>query len=152
MKSPETKLPLRKLVNSHRKDPETGKPIFLEAPALSRDSLLAFISRHEDGVDFVALQTHFLDRGNYFLKNSKNQVYWKGISKELSEELLSLFEEDEVRYITCAPRVYWSQMRGVPLPLAKRPNWKYTRDHWQPVKVIAVKGEDIGKDNRDDHP
>ena len=122
-------------------------PIFLEALALSRDTLLEFIKRYEDGVDFVTLPRFFFDKGEFYLKSKRNHVYWKGVSKTLAEDLLWLVSNGHVQYITCSALEYFRQFASVPLPVAKQSGRTYTKEHWLPVKLIAVnkKGKDSGE-------
>lgn len=91
------------------------------------------------GVSFVELQNevpHF--RGEMWIRNEKNHVYWSNISPEAAQILINLEKENLIKKELCDPIIYACDGGWLPLPIAKMDK-AYKNPHWLPITYSIVK-------------
>jgi hypothetical protein len=91
------------------------------------------------GVSFVELQNEVEGfRGDQWIRNEKNHVYWSNISEEAAQTLINLEKENLIKKEPCAPMIYMCDGGWMPLPLVKSYR-AYKKPHWLPVTYSLVK-------------
>lgn len=105
-----------------------------------KEKLLKFIEKDNSGFSFVEIE-RFAEKEGIQPKGditiSSGQItYWSGLSKELKEVIVELYNEAKIYYKPTSLLVYVADQYALNLPIAEEKT-EYEKEHWLPVMIVS---------------